>query len=79
MAGKGKFKVGAEYRSNPLSKTSTSIVIELHEKNGATKVYDNIHSAKAFLNRVFEDMNIISATVIDKSDDSTTEISNYNL
>lgn len=75
----GKFKVGSQYRSNPLSKTSTSIVVELHEDNGSTKVYDNIHSAKAFLNRAFENLNIVSATVIDKSDNSTTQISNYNL
>lgn len=75
----GKFKVGSQYRSNPLSKTSTSIVVELHENNGTTKVYDNIHNANAFLSRVFEDLNVVSATVIDKSDDSTRQISNYNL
>ncbi len=75
----GKFKVGSQYRSNPLSKTSTSISIELHEKTGRTRVYDNIHSANAFLNRAFDDLNITSATVIDISDNSKKEIRNYNL
>ncbi len=75
----GKFKVGSQYRSNPLSKKSTSISIELHEDNGRTRVYDNIHSANSFLNRAFNDLSITSATVIDNSDSSTKQISNYNL
>lgn len=75
----GKFKVGSQYRSNPLSKKQTSISIELHENNGKTKVYDNIHMPNAFLNKAFNDLSITSATIIDNYNSSTTQISNYNL
>ena len=50
----GKFKVGNQYRNNPLSNKPSSVIVELHERNGTTKVYDNIHNATAFINRAFK-------------------------
>lgn len=75
----GKFKVGQQFRKNPLSSSQTTILVHLHFKGDTTRIYENIHSSTAFLNRAFTDLNVVSATVIDKSNDSIKEISNYNL
>ena len=75
----GKYNVASEYRTNPLSSIFSSTTIQLHEKNGTTKVYDNIHNVNAFLNKAFRNKSILSATIVDLSDDSSKKVKNYNL
>ncbi len=67
----GKFKVAKDYRKNPLSKSESSISIELHYRDGSIRIYDNVHYPKSFCKKSFEsdNQNLISHAILkDQSD-----------
>lgn len=73
----GKFKVGEEYRDNPLSKTDSPISVEVHFSDGkSTRVYDNVHFPNKFAEKIFNRDHSVSHVIVkDSSNSSETNIS----
>ena len=68
-----KFKVGNQFRKNPLANVSTRTNIEVHIEGKSTKVYDNIHYPSAFARKVFNE-NVDCTHVVVRTEDGEETI-----
>lgn len=57
------FKVGSQYRTNPLSQTSGGVTVYVIMKDGKNLSYDNIKNPNAYIHKLMQNPEVDRAFV----------------